>query len=215
MKIGKKYGVILCNGRPPGKEQIEQALVSSDLFIAADGGGNHARILGLVPDIVIGDLDSYLHLDTDDYPIIEKSDQNSNDLEKALIYAVEQQITDITVFGATGFRLDHTLKNLSVMKQFNYLFNQLVFLDTYCKTMLIEPAFRQSFPRHTTLSLFPLSGSVSGINSKGLKYELNNDTLKNGEFDGSSNETVAPEIEITYEKGDLLLIINHNEETTA
>lgn len=213
MKIGKKRAVILCNGRPPTKSQISRVLEEADLFIAADGGGNRARQLNITPDVVIGDLDSYRQSGSEDFPVIKNPDQNTNDLEKALNYALKHQHTDVTVFGATGFRVDQTLKNLSVLKQFHEHFNSLHFLDEYCKTFLIESPYRNKFPLHTRVSLFPLSGTVSGITSKGLKYELQSDTLKNGVFDGSSNETVEPIVKIEFEAGDLILIINHTEET--
>jgi|AntRauTorcE11898_2_1112593.scaffolds.fasta_scaffold05995_3 thiamine pyrophosphokinase len=209
MKIESKTAVVLCNGQPPEREQIVQSLINADLFIAADGGCNTARTMNLFPDIVIGDLDSYIPESSDSWRVIEKPDQNLNDLEKALNYALQMNISKAVVYGATGLRLDHTVKNLSVLKQFHSSFETLFFRDLYCDIKLIDSPFNENLPVQTLVSLFPLSGSVSGVSSKGLKYELSGDTLKNGVFDGSSNQTVAPQIEITFDSGDLLFFVNH------
>ena len=210
MRIESKSAVILCNGQPPKRTQIVCSLKEADLFIAADGGGNIARTMKLSPDVVIGDLDSYQNNTSDAWQVIEKTDQNFNDLEKALNYALQKNVRETVVFGATGLRLDHTVKNLSVLKQFHNRFETLFFRDRFCDVKLIESPFTGKLPIHTNVSLFPLSGIVGGVTSKGLKYELSNDTLENGVFDGSSNLTVSPEIEITFSSGDLLFFINHN-----
>lgn len=210
MKIGTKNAIILCNGEPPMREQITIALENADLFIAADGGGNTARMLGLIPHLVIGDLDSYQKSYEENIELVMRPDQNSNDLEKALQFALDEDVDSVLVFGATGYRVDQTVKNLSVLKQFHAKFDQILFRDKFSDIKLIDSPFRELLPVHTSISLFPLSGVVSGITSKGLKYQLKDDTLENGVFDGSSNLTVKPLVEITYRKGDLLLFINHN-----
>lgn len=213
MKIENKKSVILCSGQPPERSQIMQSLQDADLFIAADGGGNTAREMNLLPDLVIGDLDSYIPQESDSWDVIKRPDQNSNDLEKALQYALRKQVSHVIVYGATGMRLDHTVKNLSVLKQFNSQFESLLFRDRYCDVKLIDSPHSEILPLHTKVSLFPLSGIVRGITSSGLKYELSNDTLENGVFDGSSNLTVSTEIEISHESGDLLFFINHNSDS--
>lgn len=213
MKIENKKSVILCSGQPPKRSQIVQSLQDADLFIAADGGGNTARKMNLSPDLVIGDLDSYIPQESDSWNVIKRPDQNSNDLEKALQYALRKQVSHVIVYGATGMRLDHTVKNLSVLKQFNSQFESLLFRDRYCDVKLIDSPHAEILPLHTKVSLFPLSGIVRGITSSGLKYELSNDTLENGVFDGSSNLTVSAAIEISYKSGDLLFFINHNSDS--
>ncbi|WP_340105887.1 thiamine diphosphokinase [Rhodohalobacter sp. 8-1] len=215
MKNELKSAVILCNGQPPDRAQIVHSLKKADLFIAADGGGNTARAMNISPDIVIGDLDSYKPEKTDPWKVIERPNQNFNDLEKALDYAHSKGIADVVVYGATGLRLDHTVKNLSVLKQYHTLFDSIYFRDLYCDVKLIDSPFRENFSLHTEVSLFPLSGIVRGVTSRGLKYNLSNDTLENGIFDGSSNLTVAPRVEITFDSGDLLFFINHKTDSKS
>ena len=201
--------VILCDGNPPRPEQLKEALKHSSLFIAADGGAFTAKSMGVKPDVIIGDLDSYSETGNEQAIVIHDPDQETNDLEKALAYAHKKEGKGVIVFGATGKRLDHTLKNLSVLKQFNHRFKSLVFKDKYSVVFLLPENFKAELPLRTTVSLFPLSGKVEGITTTGLKYALTSGTLENGIQDGSSNLTTEKKIEIDHKKGDLLIFINH------
>lgn len=202
--------LILCNGSPPSEQLFSKYRAKTDHFIAADGGANIALKLGIKPDVIIGDLDSYDGSDNEVSEIIFRPSQEFNDLEKALQHAQEKKGTHIYILGATGYRLDQTLKNLSVLKQFTPQFQQIRIIDNFGETRLLPPTFSDDFTIGTKLSLFPLSGEVTGITTKGLKYPLNNEFLKNGVRDGSSNEVVENPIQINHRKGDLLLYVNHN-----
>ncbi|MEX1062457.1 MAG: thiamine diphosphokinase [Balneolaceae bacterium] len=205
--------VILCDGRAPFKKRIIPETESADLFIAADGGANTARTLNLQqPDYIIGDLDSYIAVPDYKGRVIEDPGQETNDLEKALLLALEKGVRDVLVFGATGRRLDHTLKNLSVLKQFHRHFSTIMFIDNYGELILLPPRYSATLPPGTVISLFPLSGAVRGITTRGLKYPLEGESLENGIRDGTSNETVDEKIEIIHEKGDLLLFTAASEE---
>lgn len=199
--------VILCDGRQPGSGPLKKELDESEYFIAADGGGNVARRLNLSPDIVIGDMDSYVPAENEKAKIIHDADQETNDLEKSLNHALKLKSTDVVVFGAVGRRLDHTLKNLSVLCRFKSSFSSLVFKDIHGEIFLLPRKFIRTYPVGTTLSLFPISGIAEGISTKGLAYTLTDESLENGVRDGTSNKSVSPEIEITHKKGDLLLFV--------
>lgn len=196
--------LILCNGEPPSEKLFYKYRAKTDYFIAADGGANTARHLGYRPDVVIGDLDSFEDHDGDNFEVIHKPDQESNDLEKALTMALQKGGSHIFILGATGLRLDHTLKNLSVLKQFNHQFEDLFLIDNFGKSQILPNSFTKELPIGTSVSLFPLSGKVTNITTRGLKYLLEDENLENGVRDGSSNTVVSTPITITHKKGDLL-----------
>lgn len=199
--------LVLCNGAPPSEELLKATHKWSDYFITADGGANVALSMDLPPDVVIGDMDSFDTETPASFKVIEQADQETNDLEKALALAHQRGGTHIRILGATGRRLDHTLKNLSVLKQFHPRFQRLSILDNFGEIRLLPATFQQGIPVGTPLSLFPLSGKVSGITTTGLKYPLRDEALENGVRDGSSNEVVSNPVEITHKQGDLLLFI--------
>lgn len=203
--------LIVCNGRPPSKSLFDKWHDWSDYVIAADGGTQVVRSLNAEPDAAIGDMDSFEPDGSESFKVISDSDQETNDLEKALNLAVQEKATHITVLGATGQRVDHTLKNLSVLKQFDSRFEELIFRDDYGDLLLLPKQYSTELPIHTALSLFPLSGAVSGIVTEGLEYPLNNEQIENGVRDGSSNRVISNPVSITHKEGDLLLFVGRKD----
>ena len=67
--MNNKRGVILCDGEPPVKNLLSEEIRISDLFIAADGGARTAIRFDIMPDVIIGDMDSF----TDYNPKIAKT----------------------------------------------------------------------------------------------------------------------------------------------
>ncbi len=199
--------VILCDGRKPPKKQFIASVNKSSMFIAADGGANIANKLNIKPDVIIGDFDSYKPVDQGGVTIIRDTDQETNDLEKALNYILGQHINRVEIYGAFGQRLDHTLKNLSVLKRYNDKFRKIVFIDKYGVSFLLPPHYSARLPVGTTISLYPLKGLVEGIRTKGLEFPLDSETLEIGKRDGTSNRTLEDQIEIIHESGDLLIFI--------
>lgn len=204
--MSKSSALILCDGEPPTESLFRSHNNACNIFIATDGAAFTALHYGTTPDVVIGDMDSFVPPSDYKGKVITDPDQNSNDLEKALSYAVKEGVDNAVILGATGKRLDHTLKNLSVYKQFKQKFKDLVFEDDYVKIFLLPRVYSGQVEKvKTPISLFPLSGEVTGITTTGLKYSLNNESLINGVRDGSSNETTAKYFEVKHRSGDLLL----------
>lgn len=177
------------------------------MIIAADGGADHLRKAGIVPDVITGDMDSCSKQLASTIPVITVDDQETNDLEKALDLALQRGGMNVKICSATGFRVDQTLKNLSVLLKYNHRFESITIEDDWFSTMVIPKNFSIEVKPGTKISLFPLSGKVDGIFTKGLAYPLNGEPLENGVRDGSSNEAVSGTVEISYTSGHLLLMI--------
>ncbi|MEO1023161.1 MAG: thiamine diphosphokinase [Bacteroidota bacterium] len=207
-----KHALIVCNGFPPSKPLLHQFVNPDTYLIGADGGAHHLLDAGFVPDIVIGDLDSFSHHNPTGYTVIHDADQETNDLEKALNLAHKEAFRNVVVLGATGRRLDHSLKNLSVLQQCAPRFHDLIFVDEAFYIRLIPKAFETDIDPGAIISLFPISGEVGGIQTEGLKYPLNNESLTNGLRDGTSNEAVESRIRIRYTTGDLIGFFERTQE---
>lgn len=199
--------LILCNGAPPSRRLFHQNLKEAEYFIAADGGGLIARRYQREPDVVVGDMDSYEPREEDPFPVIEEQDQETNDLEKALALALREGGREAVILGATGHRLDQTLKNLSVLKRFDDRFRRLLIRDDHGDAFLLPRRAELELPKGSLVSLFPLSGRVSGITTEGLRYGLEDEVLENGVRDGSSNRALKRTVRIEHETGDLLAFI--------
>ena len=198
--------LVVCNGKPLNETDFKKFAESCDVIIAADGGAKTALQYGIQPDYITGDMDSFDASEGVNSVIISDADQETNDLEKALNLALEKGIDEVFIVGATGQRTDHTLKNLSVQLQFLPKFRLIKMIDDIFEYDIITRSLSKSINIGTVISLFPLSGRVDGITTKGLKYPLNNEPLENGVRDGSSNEAVSEKIEISISKGALLVM---------
>jgi thiamine pyrophosphokinase len=111
------------------------------------------------------------------------------------------------VLGATGKRLDHTLKNLSVLKHYKHRFERLTYRMQDGWLYLSEGDISLSVRPGQIVSVFPLSGRVDGIITDGLKYALYRESLENGVRDGSSNEATGYSVRIQHAKGDLVVMV--------
>ncbi len=203
----KKRAVILCNGEPPTKALVRRTVRPSDFLVAADGGANAARKLGLSPDVIIGDLDSMTKATKRFFSsslIIQISRQDNTDLEKALDLLVARNITRVLILGATGRRLDFTLANLSVLWLYTRKM-KIELANESSRAFPVEGPFRMHAKRGTTVSLIPF-GNCSGITLRGLYYPLQNGTMKVGEV-GVSNVTTRPAFSINIKKGKMLVLV--------
>lgn len=202
--------LIVANGEKPAKDLFLSELNKADILIAADGGALTCLDYHVKPDVIVGDMDSFNNHADHKLNIIFDPDQETNDLEKALNYSLKAGGTHVTVLGATGSRLDQTLKNISVMAQFNSKFDDIVFRDSHGWMKILPRSYSLKTVPGTPISLFPISGHVSGIKTTGLEYPLNNEPLENGVRDGSSNKATTHEIKISHQNGILLMMVYEN-----
>ncbi len=89
----------------------------ADLVVCADRGCIYAEKLGIVPDIVTGDLDSYTG-ELPEYPEIYRSvpEKDDTDTMLALKLAIERNCPDVRLYGETGGRFDHTFANVHTLR---------------------------------------------------------------------------------------------------
>lgn len=205
-----KKVLVICDGLLPSYAFIKESIKHHDFTIACDGAANHLLHHYIQPNLIIGDLDSFDEsLHNPSLFVIKDSNQETNDLEKALFFALNEGYKQVEIIGALGKRIDHTLKNLSVMLQFNPHFEWLYMRDEFGISFIAGQKTELKTEIGTVISLIPISGKVEGIQTEGLKYPLHNEWLENGKRDGTSNENIDSQVIITKTKGELLLFVAH------
>jgi len=183
--------------------------VRVDAVIAADGGALHLLGCGIVPDVVIGDLDSIppaLREKLPETEFILRPSQELNDLEKALIYCREQGAGRLIILGTTGYRTDHSINNFSVLARYRNQFRMEIY-DHYAQIFIVSDEFEYRGSPGQIISLIPV-GKVEGITTYGLKYPLKNETLEFGIREGLSNVIVQNPVRISVQSGLLLVFAN-------
>ena len=204
--------IIFANGHPPDRQSAARWLSDAELIIAADGGARHALALGVIPHVVIGDLDS---LAAADHQRLKEAGARFNvysprkdftDLELALRYALERGATEITVIGALGGRWDQSLANVMLLArpEFAAITSRLVQDDTTIRVIRdrAEIAGRVG----DTLSLVALRGDARGVTIEGCEYPLRDAVLPFGATLGISNVLSAPVARVRVADGLLLAL---------
>jgi thiamine pyrophosphokinase len=202
--------LIIANGAECSKELMGQLLEWSPFVVVLDSAIERVMQLDIKVDVLLGDFDRGFdpeHYRSMQYPleIVYTPDQDKTDLEKACDFLIDCGFPAVNVIWATGRRADHTITNITNIVRYRDKL-KIVVLDDHSKIFLLPSKFEKWYPAGTPLSLIPI-GKVSGIHSKNLKYELNDDELTIGYRTGSSNQALADGIVvIEHNEGDLLLM---------
>ena len=202
--------LIIANGAACSMDVLNQLLEWQPLVIVLDSAMERVAELGIKVDVLLGDFDRNfdpLVYAEKQYPleIVHMPNQDKTDLEKAFDYLIERGHQAVNVLWATGYRIDHTLHNITSMARYQ---NELkvVYWDDHSKLFLLPKKFEKWYLKESILSLIPL-GTVNGITTTNLAYPLLNETLTLGYRSGSSNHVAENGIvSIIHESGDLFLI---------
>ncbi len=195
--------VIVANGEFPSHSIPLEILVKANSIIACDGAADVLIDKGYIPDAIIGDLDSISDINKEKYKnnIIEIQDQSENDLRKALNYATEHNIDNISIIGASGKREDHIIGNIfSLIKYKNLNIN--LFTDTGFFTCIQESQTIKSF-KGQQVSIFTSDNTIK-ISSNNLKYNFNNTNISSLYY-GALNESTSGEFKLLISHGSLLI----------
>ena len=210
--------IIFANGELPDLDAARTLLQAGDYLIAADGGANHLLKMGILPEIVIGDLDSVdedtlFQLTSAEVNIEQYSeDKDETDIELALGYAVEMRPSAILIVGGLGGRLDQTLANLSILTD-----PMLPKIDIRLDDGLEEVFFCRASAEKggqvevqgrsgDTVSLIPWHGPVEGVSTEGLQWPLYGETLFPDKSRGISNVMLSESASVKIENGLLLVV---------
>ena len=198
--------VCLVGGGALTRTMLDEAMAFAPALIAADGAADRLADWGLMPDAVIGDMDSIGDVDhwkNSACRFIHLPEQDSTDFGKCL-YATEAPLYLAT--GFTGRRIDHMLAVFSAM------------LGTPDKTVVLvgEAEVALLVPPHKTLtvevsegaivSFYPLT-PVKGIHSRGLRWSVQGLAMAAGQQIGTSNEATASSIEFAFDRAGALLML--------
>ena len=198
--------LVIANGDPPSAALLDELRPGAALVVAADGGARHALALGLVPDVVIGDLDSIGEA-RGAIPaerLRSDPDPHSTDLEKAVTLCLDEGCEAVDIVGGGGGRADHALANLSVLAHFGRR-ARVRLIDERFAIELVDGEAAIDGPAGAVVSLVAL-GRCEGVTTSGLRWPLEDAAL---EFSarGVHNEIATAPACVSVRSGDLLLFL--------
>ena len=206
--------IIFANGLVPNLDSARHLIRPGDVLYAADGGTRHVLALGLIPSVVIGDLDS---LKPEERELLEARgveiqqyprDKDQTDLELALEHAIQAGYREILIAGALGGRLDQTLGNLALLSDPRLVKYNIRFDDGVEEAFFTRNRCEMRGRPGEVVSLIPWDGEVTGIFTTGLRWPLHGETLLPDRTRGISNEMVNEAAGLEIASG-LLLCIHH------
>ena len=199
-----KFDVIIClNGELPSKEYFDSR--EGAPIVAADGAALKLKRKGIEIFKIVGDLDTLERKgalgEFDPEKVLRIPEQDSNDFEKALKFAIESGFKNILVAGFDGGEIEHTLNNWSVFIKYSKKAN-LCLTDGLRYGFPISGKVSVEIKKGETASLIPQTRAV--VSSKGLKWELNETLLELGRKEGARNVAARNDPEIEVLEGEIL-----------
>lgn len=203
--------LILTNG-DYGDYWFCRQIEAYDVIICADNGMKHARHLGILPNLIVGDFDSSVQEDLEYFkerqvPVQAFSSvKDETDTEIALDTAIKMGADSVDIFGGAGTRLDHTLANVHLLYKALMQGVSAKLINAYNTVCLIDKKIELYGNKGDIISLLPFSSSVSGINTENLGYPIKNGSFVMGKPYGVSNYMLSDTASVTIQEGLLLVI---------
>ena len=200
---------IIANGKIKNNKFHKEILQNYNIIICADGGANIAKKLDIIPNFIIGDLDSIktsvinFYRDLNKTKIIKDTNQDKTDLELSIELAETFNPSTITIFGAIGNRIDHTLANVYCLSRIKQNIKAEI-IDEKVIVQLVKKSLEITGDKNDIVSVLPIS-DVNCLNYTGFKWNVKNLDTKIGWF-GISNILINKKANVNFSKGKVLII---------
>jgi len=204
---------IFLNGAPDSRALIRHSAGRADLVVAADGGVRHALEAGVVPDLVVGDMDS---LGDDFAQEIERrgatlerhpARKDKMDGHLAVLAARERGATAADLLCAAGGRLGAIFAAPHILLAAERIGLRSAVVADRGRMFVIENGSRKvEGDPQDSVSIFPLSGPAAGVTLEGMEYPLENAILQPGDTLGFHNELIGAEARVSVGQGALLVV---------
>ncbi|MDD4783772.1 MAG: thiamine diphosphokinase [Syntrophaceticus sp.] len=172
--------LVLTNGEYGNLDWYKERKDGFEKVICVDGGAGWAKKLGITPNWVVGDMDS---IDEEDRVYMERegvrfschpSQKDPTDTQIALQLAEQLGTDQITIWGGTGSRLDHTLSNLFSAAKFALGGGAVQFDSPILAIYLVKDMLKLSGQIGKTVSVLAIGGEARGVTLEGFQYPLKN-----------------------------------------
>lgn len=182
-------------------------LSSDDFYIFCDCGLKHMAGLGVEPDLIVGDFDSFKNPNLQVETIVLPCEKDDTDTVFAVKEAIKRGFEDFLILGVIGQRLDHTLGNVSILKMLSDKGFKALIVDDYCEMQALGSSVQYIDDSYPYFSLLNIFGKTTGVTIKNAKYPLENAEITCDYQYGVSNEVLKGKIaEVSVDNGTLLLI---------
>jgi len=202
---------IIANGKFPDHPVPVGYLLNAKRVICCDGAADSLIDFGLEPFAIVGDCDSVNKKIAEKYQdrLFRDSDQETNDLTKAVKWCSVKGYEDIVILGATGKREDHTLGNISLLIEYAGSASVKMVTDAGIFLPILESTKIEA-QKGQQISLFSIDPETE-ITSTGLKYKLDNKKLTNW-WTATLNEAEENSFTLEFRQGRVIVYLKFPED---
>ena len=202
--------LIIANGDLPENEKWAHIIDADTTVIACDGAIHQCYDRGIKVDVLIGDLDSInknklLEENCFEGSTIHITEQEDNDLMKAINYAIDQQFDKIVITGIFGGNQAHQFANLLAV---GITMQSLTVIHGggIIKNVNKYYPISHSIEIGSRFSVFSIN-NTTGVTINGSKWDLSNVNLTPSTR-GLNNIATSETIDIFCKEGNLLVFID-------
>lgn len=212
--------ILILNGDILDYNVIKKHIDKEDFVIICDGGLRHCKNLDVIPNLIIGDFDS---VDTE----LLKSYKDKSQIKK---YPVDKDFTDGELGVIEAKKIGNSiliiLGAMSINGRVDHMFSNVFMLESFVNTNILASIVTEKSevfilnsglykrlkvkPNRKYCSLIPITEKVNVKFSKGLKYDLTNQSFDFGSSRSVSNECLDEEIIISLKNGKALIIFSED-----
>lgn len=203
--------ILLANGEYGDLALYKAVTAGADCVICADGGANYAYRLGLIPDYIVGDMDSVEPEVSAHYAgagsVLKKYPRSKDftDTQLALSLAQELGAREIILLGSLGGRADHAMANLYAGLTAAEQGIKVIHYTPQCRVYLLQGQLTLQGSPGDLVSVLALTESATGVYETGFEYPLDNVVMEMKNPFAVSNIMSASQAEIRVDKGILLV----------
>ena len=203
-----KKAIIFFSGRLNIKADYYRELDYKNYDIyCADGGGNHTYNLGIIPKLILGDLDSIskeaiyyyenIKVKFEKFPASKDFTDGELILEK-----ITSNYDEVLILGGLGGRTDHFLTNLNLLERYQ----NIIYEDENEKIFWVKKNMKIEDKKGNTISFIPLT-LIEALTLEGFSYDLNKVDIPRSSSICMSNIINNDNVLIKYKNGSLIGII--------
>lgn len=216
-----KHGILVTGGIAPSPRLLR---ILRDAYptvpcYCADAGAELCRLAKVVPDVLIGDMDSlkpetrqWLR-DANVQEYVYPTEKDYSDTQLAVEALFEKGVDEIIVIGALGGRMDHELANIMLLMTYGRQGKSLVFWDEINRMRYIGADTHQLDRVAGYVGIVPFSDEGMRLSIDGMHYPLKDVSVPFGESRLISNvfdEEDLATIDIVYGDGVLVVCKDRN-----
>jgi thiamine pyrophosphokinase len=210
--MNAKKAVLVLNGELSDPSFLACYDSSAIMKIAVDGGLLYFRHANLIPDVLIGDLDS---ISSEDRVWAEQqsvqilqypAEKDASDFQLALDWVIEAGVSWVRIVAGLGDRLDQTMANCFLLMDDRLAGVDVRFDGVHEEVCLIRDAITIEGRPGDVVSLLPLQSVVHGVRTYELKYPLLDEDLWMHQARGISNVMLSTSATVEVKEGYCLLI---------